>query len=159
MSRIIKSFADMFLDTHNFFAGWLGSIVIYFLPVFDVLRMLVFFFIIDTLIGYWKAHKLRGESFKGRIVWEKTITRLALSTLIILCAFSWDQVYSQDVIKIHMVIGGFISGVVLLSIVQNGYEISRWSVLKRIAKTIDKRLDDKLNEGLGDGPQNNEPIN
>ena len=51
MSRIIKSFLDMVFDTHNFFAGWLGSIVMYFLPVFDVLRMLVFFFIIDTLIG------------------------------------------------------------------------------------------------------------
>ena len=140
----------MFADAYNFFAGWLGSLVVYFLPVFDILRMLVFFFVIDSLVGYWKARKIDGIPFRGRIVWDKTITRLALSTVIILCAFSWDNVYSQDVVKVHMIIGGFISGVVLLSIVQNGYEISRWSVLNRLAKHLDKKLENDLNNGLGE---------
>ena len=140
----------MFSDAYNFFAGWLGSLVVYFLPVFDILRMLVFFFVIDSLVGYWKARKIDGIPFRGRIVWDKTITRLALSTVIILCAFSWDNVYSQDVVKVHMIIGGFISGVVLLSIVQNGYEISRWSVLNRLAKHLDKKLENDLNNGLGE---------
>ena len=53
-------------------------------------------------------------------------------------------------IKVHMIIGGFISGVVLLSIVQNGYEISRWSVLNRLAKHLDKKLESDLNNGLGE---------
>ena len=150
MQRVLKSFASMFADAYNFFAGWLGSLVVYFLPVFDTLRMLVFFFVIDCLVGYWKARKIDGIPFRGRIVWDKTITRLALSTVIILCAFSWDNVYSQDVIKVHMIIGGFISGVVLLSIVQNGYEISRWSVLNRLAKQLDKKLESDLNNGLGE---------
>ena len=156
MQRALKSFASMFADAYNVFAGWLGSLVVYFLPVFDVLRMLVFFFVIDCLVGYWKARKIDGIPFRGRIVWDKTITRLALSTVIILCAFSWDNVYSQDVIKVHMIIGGFISGVVLLSIVQNGYEISRWSVLNRLAKHLDKKLESDLNNGLGevDKPDN-----
>ena len=150
MQRALKSFASMFADAYNFFAGWLGSLVVYFLPVFDILRMLVFFLIIDCLVGYWKARKIDGIPFRGRIVWDKTITRLALSTVIILCAFSWDNVYSQDMIKVHMIIGGFISGVVLLSIVQNGYEISRWSVLNRLAKHLDKKLENDLNNGLGE---------
>ena len=150
MQRALKSFASMFADAYNFFAGWLGSLVVYFLPVFDVLRMLVFFFVIDCLVGYWKARKIDGIPFRGRIIWDKTITRLALSTVIILCAFSWDNVYSQDMIKVHMIIGGFISGVVLLSIVQNGYEISRWSVLNRLAKHLDKKLESDLNNGLGE---------
>ena len=156
MQRALKSFASMFADAYNVFAGWLGSLVVYFLPVFDVLRMLVFFFVIDCLVGDWKARKIDGIPFRGRIVWDKTITRLALSTVIILCAFSWDNVYSQDVIKVHMIIGGFISGVVLLSIVQNGYEISRWSVLNRLAKHLDKKLESDLNNGLGevDKPDN-----
>ena len=150
MQRALRSFASMFSDAYNFFAGWLGSLVVYFLPVFDILRMLVFFFVIDCIVGYWKARKIDGIPFRGRIVWDKTITRLALSTVIILCAFSWDNVYSQDVIKVHMIIGGFISGVVLLSIVQNGYEISRWSVLNRLAKHLDKKLESDLNNGLGE---------
>ena len=149
MQRALKSFASMFADAYSFFAGWLGSLVVYFLPVFDILRMLVFFFIIDCLVGYWKARKIDGIPFRGRIVWDKTITRLALSTVIILCAFSWDNVYSQDMIKVHMIIGGFISGVVLLSIVQNGYEISRWSVLNRLAKHLDKKIENDLTNGLG----------
>lgn len=156
MQRALRSFASMFADAYNFFAGWLGSLVVYFLPVFDILRMLVFFFVLDCLVGYWKSRKIDGKPFQGRIVWDKTITRLALSTVIILCAFSWDNVYSQDVIKVHMIIGGFISGVVLLSIVQNGYEISRWSVLNRLAKHLDKKLESDLNNGLGevDKPDN-----
>jgi len=68
--------------------------------------------------------------------------RMVISVVLILSAFMWDQVYSQDTVATYWIIGWFISGVLLSSIVQNGYRITKWDVFFGLADWLRKKLEE-----------------
>jgi hypothetical protein len=71
----------------KFFVGALFSIFGFFEPVKDIVHLMVFFFFIDMILGYWAAHKTRGERFSARIIWKTTMPRMIISLVLVLGAF------------------------------------------------------------------------
>lgn len=151
MIRALKvGLVDLFSNTYAVVCGFLASILGYFLPVKDIVHLLILFFILDVFFGYWAAHKLRGERFQVKIIWNHTMPRMLLSIVLILGAFMWDKTYSQSVVCTYKVVGWFISGVLLYSIAQNGYKITRWGVFTKIAQLFNKKAKEQTGIDFAD---------
>jgi len=130
-----------------FLTGVLGSLFAYFLPIKDVVNYMVLFFIIDVLVGYWTARKIRGERFKASKIWEATIPRMLLSIILIMGAYIWENVYYGVAGNTYKIIGGFISGILLVSIAQNGYKLTKWNVFISIVDIIENRFKNEKKTG------------
>lgn len=146
---LFNSFMDAithyFSNAYGLLVGLFASLIGYFLPVKDIVNVLLIFFFLDVIFGYWAARKLRKEPFSVKIIWGHTLPRMLISIVIITGAYMWDITYNQDIISTYKLIGWFISGVLLYSIAQNGYKITKWSVLPDMANMIS----DKVKERTG----------
>lgn len=68
---------------------------------------------------------------------------MVISMVLIMGAYLWDTVYGQNVLATYKVIGWFISGVLLASIIQNGYHITRWNVLIKMGDFLGYKFGEK----------------
>lgn len=139
----------LFANFWSLFSGLLASVMGYFLPVRNILHLLVLFFIIDVAFGYWAAKKLRGEKFSAKIIWKTTMPRMVISIVLILGSFMWDSVYDQNMVATYKVIGWFISGVLFFSILQNGYRVTNWEMLPLIGRLISGKIKDHTGITIG----------
>ena len=130
--------------------GLFTSVIGYFLPVRDIVHLLILFFILDVIFGYWAAHKLRGERFSVKIIWNHTMPRMLISMVLITGAFMWDTVYRQEVVDTYKIVGWFISGVILFSIAENGYLITRWKVFSRVGSMVSSKIKDATGHDIAD---------
>lgn len=137
----------------NLIAGLFMSFVGYLLPIRDIVHLLILFFIIDALFGYWAARKLRNEKFSAKIIWKTTMPRMLISLVLIVFAYLWDSVYQQDFVATYKLIGWFISGVLLASIVQNGYQITNWNMFAFLGDFLKQKI--RENTGVDIPDKNN----
>lgn len=138
-----KALVDLFSKCESLIVGFAASVVGYFMPVKDIVNFLLIFFLLDVAFGYWAAHKLRKERFSVQIIWTHTMPRMLISIVLILGAYMWDKTYNQDVVSTYKLIGWFISGVLLFSIAENGYQITRWAVFPNIANLIGGKVKER----------------
>ena len=136
----------IFIDRNSFLYGIVITVVGYFLPVKNVVHIMLLFFILDVAVGYWAAKKLRAEHFNVKIIWGHTMPRITLSFIMIIASFMLDQEYHQELISIHRIVGFFISGVLLISIAKNGYKITKWSIFQNIGTLVNNQLVAKTGE-------------
>lgn len=133
----------MLKTIYSFIIGAFAAIFGYFSPIKDIVNLLLLFFILDVLIGFWASRKLYGERFMVSIVWKHTIPRMILSLILIIGAYMWDSTYQQEYVSTYKIIGWFISGLLLYSIAENAYCITRWTMFKKIGKAIKDQVVDK----------------
>lgn len=133
----------MLKTIYSFIIGVFTAIFGYFSPIKDIVNLLLLFFILDVLIGFWASRKLYGERFMVSIVWKHTIPRMILSLILIIGAYMWDSTYQQEYVSTYKIIGWFISGLLLYSIAENAYCITRWTMFKKIGKAIKDQVVDK----------------
>lgn len=143
---ICQAMEYFFKDFYAFFIGCLVSFIGYLLPVKNIVNLLILFFIIDVLFGFWAANTLRKERFSVKIIWKHTIPRMLISIILITGSYMWDEVYQQEFVSTYKIIGWFISGVLLYSIAENGYQITKWSVFTKIGKLVSDKV--KSSTGL-----------
>lgn len=136
LKTMLNSVASMFDNVQAVICGIFTAILGYLFPVKDVVHLLLLFFILDVIFGYWAANKLRQERFNVKIIWENTIPRMLISVVLIVGAFMWDDVFNQAFVCSYKIIGWFISGVLLYSIAENGYQITKWSVFPKLGEFI-----------------------
>ena len=148
----LVSIQDFFCDTTNFAAGIIGVIIGYFLPVKDVVNMIVVFFILDVVFGFLASHKTKKARFNVKLIWDSTIPRMLISIMIIMMAYSWDEVSKQELFSANKIIGYFISGVLFLSVIENAFILTNWGVFNKAVdatndaiKEVNKVIDN-LNE-------------
>jgi hypothetical protein len=134
-------FKDFYTTTFGLLLTFIG----YLLPIKNIVHLLVLFFIMDVIFGYWSARVVKKERFSVKIIWQHTIPRLAISIIIITCAFLFDKEYHQDIVYTHKIIGWFISGILLTSIIDNAYKITKWSAFPQIGKLIKDTTKEKTN--------------
>lgn len=115
----------------------------YFLPVKNIVHVLVLFFVADMVIGYLNAKMYKGERFSMSKIWRTTFPRLFLSLIIIVLAYLWDTVYQQDTVCTYRFIGWIISGVLFANIIKNGYYITKWDVFIEIGEFVSSRINFK----------------
>jgi len=138
-------FADWVWKT---ISGAFCAILGYFLPIRDLVHLVILFFILDMLFGYWAARKLRGEKFSTKIVWRTTFPRLLISLVLILMAFLWDTTCHQQYLPTYNIIGWFISGILIFSIAKNGYKITKWNGFLGIEKIFEKKIEDETGANI-----------
>ena len=147
---MIKSYSSWISNTlDNSLAFALSafiSVIGYFSPVGNILLLLLVLFGIDVILGIWASKKLRKESFSMKKVFSTAIPRFIISAIIILITYAWDSVYSQDLVCTYKVAGWFISGLLIISITKNGYQITNWSVFKSIEKLVRKQVDKRIED-------------
>lgn len=142
-NTLLVAMSGLLKNSYAWLSGLLMTLLGYFLPVRDIVHLLIFFFILDVLFGFWAAKKLRKERFSVKIIWSHTIPRMLISIVLILGAYMWDSTYQQDFVSTYKVVGWFISGVLLYSIAENGYHITNWVIFPKLANLIGDKLKDK----------------
>jgi len=141
----VKALQYFVRDVYITLFGLLSSFIGYMLPIQNIVHSLILFFILDVIFGYWAARKIKKEKFSAKIIWEHTMPRLLMALVIITCAFVWDKEYKQDFISTPNLIGWFISGVLLVSITDNAYQITKWNAFPQLSKVFK----DKTKERTG----------
>jgi hypothetical protein len=148
LANITKALVYFFKDIYVVLIGILTTAVGLLLPIKNIVSLLILFFILDVIFGYWAAKVMRGEKFSVKIVWSQTMPRLLISIVLITAAFLWDKVYDQNIIATYKIVGWFISGVLLVSISQNGYQITRWAVFRRLGILIVDNVKSRTGQDL-----------
>lgn len=150
---ICQAMEYFFKDFYAFLIGCIVSFIGYLLPVKNIVNLLILFFIMDVILGFWAANVLRNERFSVKIIWKHTIPRMLISLILITGAFMWDEVYHQEFVSTYKIIGWFISGVLLYSIAENGYQITKWSAFTKIGSALHTKV--KESTGLDINDKNN----
>ena len=128
MQRFTRLIQDFSIDIYTLMCGALFSLFAILDPIKHIVHFVLLLFIIDVALGYWNAHKNRGERFKVKKIWDTTVPRMTISILLILITYGWDEVFGQNVVSAHKVAGWFISGMLIFSIGENGYDVTKWNV-------------------------------
>lgn len=146
ISTFTKSIIEFFGNVNAVCAGIFSSIIGYFVPVRDIVHVLLLFFLFDMIFGYLAARKgkKRGgkecKRFSVKIIWNTTIPRALISIILVMAAYMWDSTYNQDVVNTYKAIGWFISGVLIFSIAENGFIITKWGVFLKVREFIRNKI-------------------
>lgn len=157
--------ATFFLtELSTFLTGVLAAILGFFIPIKDIVHLLIVFFIVDMIFGFLAAKKgkktkpkynKKGEEidqtrFSTTIIWNTTVPRMTISIILVVACYAWDHVFHQNLVDTFNIVGWFISGILLYSIAENGYYITNWYVLKRLANLLKKKVTKKEDEQSDD---------
>ncbi len=140
LKEMWRSIISVFDNAYAIAAGFIASILGYFLPLKDIVHLMLLFFILDVIFGFWAAKKLRKEKFSVRIIWAHTIPRMILAVITVIMLFLWDNVFSQNLVSTYKIGGWFICGILVSSVVENGWKITRWLVFPKIRKLVEKEI-------------------
>lgn len=105
LQSTILAMGGVLKKAYAMLSGLFMSILGYFLPVKDIVHLLILFFILDVFFGFWAAKKLRKERFSVKIIWSHTIPRMLISIVLILGAYMWDSTYQQDLVSTYKIVG------------------------------------------------------
>lgn len=142
LSVVTENLKALFDSVNKVVSGVFASALGYFLPIKDMVHVIIIFFVIDMLVGWWAAHTCRGESFSKTIVFNTTIPRMLISILLEMILYTWDTTFNQTMFSTYRVVGWYISGVLILSIIKNGYKATKWKVIPKIGDIIKEELND-----------------
>lgn len=145
-SRFFDWLGNAILDMYNLSFAVFVSIIGYFAPIKNAVHLVLFFFLLDVIFGVWASKKVRKQKFQTKIIWQKTIPRSFISIMIIFCAYMWDTTFQQDYFQTYLIIGWFISGVLLFSIVKNAASITKWWGFGAIGNIINREIKERTNE-------------
>ena len=73
-------------------------------------------------------------------VWDGTIIRMLFSIVLIVLLYLWGDLYQTSMETSYKIVGGFISGVVIVSIIQNMYKLTRWSLFIELIEFVKGRF-------------------
>ena len=142
MIRTLSWLRDAIENAYTCLTGLFLSIIGYFIPVKNIVHIVLLFFLLDVIFGFWAAKKLRKERFQVSIIWKHTMPRMLISIVLILATFMWDNVFQQDYVSSYKFVGWFISGVLLFSIAKNGFQITKWGVFNSIGNIVKKKVEE-----------------
>jgi len=138
----IEGYRTAISNGWHILTGLLTTAIGYFIPVKDIVHLVLFFFLLDIIFGYCAAKKLRKEQFSTRIIWNYTMPRVLISLVLILTSYMWDTTFSQEWISSYKLIGWFICGILLYSIAKNGYKITKWNMLPIMGHMIEHKIEE-----------------
>jgi len=142
MIRTLSWLRDAIENAYTCLTGLFLSIIGYFIPVKNIVHIVLLFFLLDVIFGFWAAKKLRKERFQVSIIWGHTMPRMLISIILILATYMWDNVFQQDYVSSYKFVGWFISGVLLFSIAKNGFQITKWGVFNSIGNIVKKKVEE-----------------
>lgn len=147
---------DIFSDSYAVAIGFLGGIFGVLLPIKDPINLLMGFFIIDSIVGYWKNRKLYKQKFSKRKIFETTIPRMIAVVTLMVLLFLLDVTFHQNTVRTYFIAGYFIGGVLVFNIGKNFYAITDWTVFLNLLSLIDKDVERKTGMKVNEKEKKNE---
>lgn len=148
--RIASILNELFNDVYNLIVGAIFSLFGYFSPIRETMHILFFFFLLDVIFGYLVARKVRGEKWQPKIIWEKTIIKMLVASLMVITAHMLDKIAPSSYLTIREFVGWFISGVVLSSVWENFHTLTKWKIVVKLSETLSEKLKFKDTEDAED---------
>lgn len=148
--RIASILNELFNDVYNLVVGAIFSLFGYFSPIRETMHVLFFFFLLDVIFGYLVARKVRGEKWQPKIIWEKTIIKMLVASLMVITAHMLDKIAPSSYLTIREFVGWFISGVVLSSVWENFHTLTKWKIVVKLSETLNEKLKFKNVEDVKD---------
>lgn len=122
------------------FSVLLITIIGYFSPVKNIAHMVLLFFFVDIIYGWLADKKKTGSKFKPKIIWQKTVPRILITMLLLMFAFMLDKETGQEFISTHKILGWFVGALLLWSIAENAYIVTKWKALTFIGRMIGHKI-------------------
>lgn len=138
--RIASILNELFNDAYNLAVGAVFTLLGYFTPIKETIHILFFFFLLDVIFGYLVARKMRGEKWQPKIIWEKTMIKMLVASLMVITAHLLDKIAPSSYLTIREFVGWFISGVVLSSVWENFHTLTKWKIIVRLNETLKEKL-------------------
>lgn len=129
-SKIIDWIAACFIS----FLGYLS-------PLKEIAHMMLFFFLLDIIYGWLADRKVNNAKFQPAKVWNKTVPRIILSIILLVCAFMLDANTGQEYVSVYKILGWFISSLLILSIARNGYLVTNWHAIPLLGKLLKNKFE------------------
>jgi hypothetical protein len=148
LTTIIEWFHKIYESFSAFVFSLIMTALGYFLPIRNIVHFILFLFFLDVVFGYWAAHKIKGERFKVKIIWNHTAPRIVFALSVIIGTYIWDCLF-EDYISTYKIAGWFFSGLLLISILENGYYITNWKAFAGIANIVRKKIEDETGQDVG----------
>lgn len=148
--HIILELVSDFMDDASstvvrFIVGIISYIAAFFLPIKNIMHMMLLFFLIDAMMGYYTNHKLYKAKFEPGIIWEKTIKRATFSSVLLGMCCMWDKGSTQEVVSTAQIVGLFISGMLIISFLKNVINYTKWNVFRKLEIVAEKKIEDSIN--------------
>ena len=164
-NKILKMLRLIYISSFNLW-DWLIAIFIslvgYLSPLKEIAHMMLFFFLVDVIYGWLADRKLNnGEidpetrqiirvKFQPNKVWNKTVPRIILSIILLICAFMLDTNTDQEYVSIYKIGGWVISSLLIVSIAKNGYIVTKWEAIPFLGKMLQKKFNDQTGMEIND---------
>ena len=148
ISDTMNGLREWLANCVNIAAGLLGTVIGYFLPIRDVVHLLILLFLLDVIFGYLVDRRENKARFKVAVIWNHTIPRMLISIVLVIATFMWDATYKQELVSTYNVVGWFISGVLIFSIAENAFLLTRWNTFLKIRNMIRKKVSDETGEDI-----------
>lgn len=118
--------------------------IAYFLPIVEMLLVMLTFLLIDTITGIWAAIKQHQkiESHKLR----KTVYKIIWYTLAVVLSWVLEKTFSLTWSNLANLVCGFITFVELKSILENLTRITNEPIFTKILKIIKRKSAEALPE-------------
>lgn len=147
----LQNIKHFFLDYWASIVGLFMSMLGYFLPIRDLVHLVIFFFIIEMITGYYAAKskanlKRKKLNFSLTIVYTKTIPRMFITILILIMAYLWDTVNNQKWVPTYTILGWFFTGILLLKTMRHSYTVTKWIGFKYAEILIVNKMKNNIDE-------------
>jgi len=139
-NEMIKDISTAGKALWEFFYGLIGVVFGFFLPIKDMVNFVILLFMVDIVVGYFTAKKIRGEHFNPQLIWKKTVPRMTLSLVLIILTYLWDTTFEQTILSTYTTVGWFIGGILIVSIAKNGYKLTPWTVFESLTGIIQEKI-------------------
>lgn len=146
-----QNIRDFFVDFWATIFGFVVALLGYFLPIRDLVHLVILFFIIEMVLGYFAA-KTKGALVKQKvrfsltIVYTKTIPRMFVTILILMMAYLWDTVTKQKWVPTYTFLGWFFTGILFIKSMRNAYTVTNWVGFKLAEIIVTNKIKKDLDE-------------
>jgi len=158
------------IPSHSFITKAFIFLIAYFTPIAEMVHVMMFFILLDTISGIWASVKIEcdkdKETYKDSKCkppsWfskveshklRKTVYKFVWYTIAVMTSLMMEKTFHLAWTSLSSIVGGFICFVELKSIFENITVITNDPIFMRILKVIQKKGSETIQE-IGDDDKN-----
>lgn len=143
----------MEMHVWNVFSGLICGMFVYFMPIRNIVILMLAFIIFDLITGIIAARK-RGEAITSSKMWN-TANKTLISVALVILLYSVDKEFNIiNVVCTHKIMGLFVVGFELWSILENAIQITNNSIFKALKKFMRDKVEQETGVDLNNDEQN-----
>jgi phage-related holin len=144
----MKEFGQWFeLHIWNVFSGLICGLFAYLMPIRNIVILMLAFIIFDLITGIIAARK-RGEAITSSKMWN-TANKTLISITLVVLLYAVDKEFNIiGTVSTHKIMGLFVVGFELWSVLENAVQITNHSIFKASKKFMHDKVEEKTGVDL-----------